>query len=117
MIHWSTEYMHRTLMVAQRLRKRYREKLILWNYREEWYEKYVSSVELSGASLKKLEKIDIPEFQGIKKRMYQMKKAAYQETMMEVLDITKDSRYEKEGRSYGDNTKYRGYETDRTIMC
>ena len=75
------------LLIAQRLKKRYREKLVLWNYREEWYEKYVSSVELSGASLKKLEKIDIPEFQGIKKRMYQMKKAAYQETMMEVLDI------------------------------
>lgn len=80
------------LLIAQRLKKRYREKLVLWNYREEWYEKYVSSVELSGTSLKKLEKIDIPEFQGIKKRMYQMKKAAYQETMMEVLDITKDSK-------------------------
>lgn len=75
------------LLIAQRLKKRYREKLVLWNYREEWYEKYLSSVELSGASLKKLERIDIPEFQEIKKRMYQMKKAAYQETMMEVLDI------------------------------
>ena len=73
------------LLIAQRLKRRYGEKLILWNYREEWYEKYLSAVELSAVGLKKLEKVDIPELQGIKKLMYQRKRSVYQEAMMEVI--------------------------------
>lgn len=71
------------LLIAQRLKKRYGEKLILWNYEVKCYEEYLSSVPLSTTRLKKLERVELAEFQELKKRMYQKKRAAYQETMLE----------------------------------
>lgn len=73
------------LLIAQRLKRRYGEKLILWNYEARWYETYQSSVELDETRLKKLGRIELPELQSIKEKMYQKKKAAYQEAMMEEL--------------------------------
>lgn len=70
-------------MIAQSLKERYGEKLILWNYSRELYEKYLSDVILNEKRLKKLEKVSLPELQEIKACMMEMKKAVYQEKMLE----------------------------------
>ena len=71
------------LLIAQSLKERYREKLILWNYSRELYEKYLSDVILNENRLKKLGKVSLPEIQEIKACMMEMKKAVYQEKMLE----------------------------------
>lgn len=71
------------LLIAQSLKERYREKLILWNYSRELYEKYLSDVILNENRLKKLGKVSLPELQEIKACMMEMKKAVYQEKMLE----------------------------------
>lgn len=70
-------------LIAQSLKERYGEKLILWNYSRELYEKYLSDVILNEKRLKKLEKVSLPELQEIKACMMEIKKAVYQEKMLE----------------------------------
>lgn len=70
------------LLIAQRLKIRYKNRLILWNYHVSWYEKYLSEVELSENRIKKLEHIRIEELLQIKEAMRLKRKAAYQETML-----------------------------------
>ncbi len=69
-------------IIAQRLKERYGDRIHLWKYSSELYEKYQSEVEISARSLKKLEKIYIKEFQELKEAMLQKKKATYQENMI-----------------------------------
>lgn len=71
------------LLIAQSLKERYGEKLILWNYSRELYEKYLSDIILNEKRLKKLEKVSLPELQEIKACMMEIKKAVYQEKMLE----------------------------------
>ena len=71
------------LLIAQRLKLRYKDRLSLWNYRKDLYEKYHSTVELSSERLKKLENIKAEELQEIKEILKRKKQAAYQETMLE----------------------------------
>lgn len=71
------------LLIAQRLKERYGERLSLWNYSAEWYREYLSEVVLSEVRMKKLEKLYLPELQELKACIEEEKKAAYQETMME----------------------------------
>ncbi len=73
------------LLIAQRLKERYGEKFSLWNYRTEWYKKYLSEVEISEIRIKKLEKVSLPELQELKRCMQKEKRAAYQEAMLEEL--------------------------------
>ena len=54
------------LLIAQRLKLRYKDRLFLWNYRKDLYEKYHSTVEMSSERLKKLENIKTEELQEIK---------------------------------------------------
>lgn len=76
------------LQIAQNLKKRYGEKVILWNYRAYFYEKYCSEVLLDDIRLKKLEKIEITGLQEIKKAMLSRKRAAYQEAMIEEFTLS-----------------------------
>lgn len=71
------------LQIAQRLRERYGERLRLWNYRRDLYDRYCSDVEITGKRLKKLEKIYLKELQEIRDALQENKRAAYQETMLE----------------------------------
>ena len=71
------------LLIAQSLKERYGEKLILWNYSRALYEKYLSDIILNEKRLKKLEKVSLPELQEIKACMMEIKKAVYQEKMLE----------------------------------
>ncbi len=72
------------LLIAQRLKERYGEKLRLWHYEGELYLKCLSEVSLGEARLRKLEKVRLPELQEIRKLMRREKRAAYQEAMMEA---------------------------------
>lgn len=73
------------LLIAQRLKERYGEKLHLWNYRVEWYEKYLSKVILDETRLKKLERIYVRELLEMKKAILREKRAAYQEALVGEL--------------------------------
>lgn len=71
------------LVIAQRLKERYGDRLQLWNYRREYYERYQSNVAISEKSLKKLEKIYVTELQEIREALQREKKATYQEAMLQ----------------------------------
>ena len=71
------------LMIAQKLKIRYGERLNLWNYKGELYRKYLSDVVLDNTRIKKLDKITIPELQEVKEAMIKKIRAAYQESMLE----------------------------------
>lgn len=75
------------LLIAQRLKERYEKSCYLWKYETKWYKKYLSNVELSEARIKKLEKVYLPELQELKVCMQETKKAAYQETMLDILEL------------------------------
>ena len=70
------------LQIAQRLKERYQNRLQLWNYHKEYYEKYKSEVEITERSLRKLDKIYLEELQEMKTALLKEKKAAYQEAML-----------------------------------
>ena len=80
---YAGDYDPEGLLIAQKLKERYGERLRLWQYRREFYEKYRSDVEISDRSLKKLDRIYWEELQEIKQALGRQKKAAYQEAMME----------------------------------
>lgn len=71
------------LLIAQRLKERYGDRLRLWNYRAEWYYKYLSDVTLSEVRMKKLGKVHLPELKELREGMEKERRAAYQEAMME----------------------------------
>ena len=70
------------LLIAQNLKARYKEKLYLWNYEKEYYEKAKSEVLLNEKRLKKLQNIYVEELQQIKELLLQEKRAGYQENMV-----------------------------------
>ena len=77
------------LLIAQRLKERYGERLRLWNYRADWYERYLSDVNLSEVRMRKLEKVYLPELLEVKMQMQKRKRAAYQEAMLDMLEPEK----------------------------
>lgn len=91
-LYYSGDFDPEGLLIARDIKIRYGEKAVLWNYRAELYEKYVSEIVLDESRLKKLEKIETEELQEIKKLMLLRKRAAYQETMLgEYHLVTKSS--------------------------
>lgn len=80
---YAGDYDPEGLQIAQKLRERYGDRLKLWKYRREFYEKYRSDVDIAEKSLKQLDHIYLEELQDIKQAMLWQKKATYQETMLE----------------------------------
>lgn len=80
---YAGDYDPEGLQIAQRLKERYGERLQLWKYRKDLYEKYRSDVKIPEKSLQKLKHIYLKELQELKQAMLQQKKAAYQEAMLE----------------------------------
>lgn len=76
------------LLIAQRLKERYQERLQLWNYCVPWYEKHLSEVRLDAGRVKKLERVRISELQEMKEAIGRERKAAYQEAMIEKLCLS-----------------------------
>ena len=83
MLYYAGDFDPEGLQIAANIKNRYKEKVVLWNYRPELYEKYSSDVILNERRLKKLEKIEERELKEIKELMRSRKYAAYQETMLE----------------------------------
>lgn len=79
---YAGDYDPEGLLIAQRLRERYGERLRFWQYRREFYDRYRSDVEISDRSLKKLERVYCEELQEIRQAMARRRKAAYQEAMI-----------------------------------
>lgn len=75
------------LSIAQKLKLRYGENLILWKYEVGLYLKYKSEVEPSEASLSELSGIWIEELLEIRDAMKREKRAAYQEAMLSEYRI------------------------------
>lgn len=73
------------LLIAQKLKLRYGDRMNLWKYEVNLYETYLSEVELSDRRIKKLEQVYIQELQEIKEVMCKKRRAAYQESMIGVL--------------------------------
>lgn len=73
------------LLIAQKLKVRYGERLKLCKYEADLYETYLSEVELSDRRMKKLEQVSVQELQEIREAMYKKRRSAYQESMMEAL--------------------------------
>ena len=76
------------LLIAQKLKLRYKKRLELWKYRVDLYERYLSDVTLSDRRIKKLAQIQIEELLEIKEAMCEKRRAAYQESMVEELKKT-----------------------------
>lgn len=89
MLYYAGDFDPEGLQIAANIKNRYKEKVVLWNYRPELYEKYSSDVILNERRLKKLEKIEERELKEIKELMRSRKHAAYQETMLEEYRLVK----------------------------
>jgi uncharacterized protein (TIGR02679 family) len=73
------------LCIAQNLKNRYGKRLLFWNYKKEYYERYLSGVLLSESRLKKLDAVTDMELQDVKTAILKEKKAAYQEAMLDTF--------------------------------
>ncbi len=95
LIYYAGDYDPEGLLILQRLEERYGERLIPWQYDKDLYEGHLSEVEISPASLKKLDKIHMPKLRDLVEGMRVRKKAAYQEAMLESLlqawDVIRDA--------------------------
>lgn len=79
---YAGDYDPEGLLIAQKLKERYGERLRFWKYSRELYEKYRSDVRVSDKSLKKLDRVYREELQEIRQAIGQGGKAAYQEAML-----------------------------------
>lgn len=71
------------LLIAQRMKERYGDRMEFWKYEVELYRKYLSGVKLGTTRLRKLDKVYLEELSGIKNCMLKERRAAYQEAMLE----------------------------------
>lgn len=116
---YAGDYDPEGLLIAQKLKERYGERLRLWQYRRELYEKYCSDVQIGDKSLKKLDRIYQKELLEIKQAMERHGKAAYQEAMIEeyladgqdsnLYCFSQDSQH---GTFQADNHSYTGTFSD-----
>ena len=71
------------LGIAQRLKNRFSERVCLWKYEVELYQKNLTSHAISEQRLKKLDRIELPELAALCACMREKKVAVYQEAMLE----------------------------------
>ena len=71
------------LLIAERLKKRYGDRLIFWNYEPEMYIKYMSEEKLTKQRIKKLDGVRDAALLKIAELMREEGSAAYQESMLE----------------------------------
>ena len=81
--YYSGDYDPEGLVIAQKLKNRYGDRLIFWNYNVEFYKNNLSDVYLNESRLKKLNLITSPELLPIKTEMLKLKKAMYQEQIID----------------------------------
>lgn len=71
------------LLIAERLKKRYGERLAFWKYEPEMYLKYMSEEKLTKQRIKKLDGVRDATLLKIAELMREEGRAAYQESMLE----------------------------------
>ena len=71
------------LLIAERLKKRYGERLTFWKYEPEMYIKYMSEEKLTNQRIKKLDGVRDAALLKIAELMREEGRAAYQESMLE----------------------------------
>lgn len=88
-VYYSGDYDPEGIMIADKLKQRYGESLILWRYGIEEYKEIQSKVKLTEQRLKKLENVKSPELQVIANEIKKRGYGAYQELLLEyyISDI------------------------------
>ena len=71
------------LLIAERLKKRYGDRLIFWKYEPDIYLKYMSEEKLTNQRIKKLDGVRDAALLKIAGLMREERRAAYQESMLE----------------------------------
>ncbi|HWL12431.1 MAG TPA: DUF2399 domain-containing protein, partial [Ureibacillus sp.] len=72
------------LLIADRLKKRYKDQVVLWRMDKKTYEASISSENISNR-LSKLESLSSPEWSELVSLMREKKRAGYQEAIAESL--------------------------------
>lgn len=90
-IYYSGDFDPEGLLIADRLKKRYGEKLVLWRYSIEDYEGIKSNEVLEEIRLKKLDNLKSPELKTLGEHIRNKGLAAYQELLTDryIEDINK----------------------------
>ena len=88
-VYYSGDFDPEGIMIADKLKQRYGESLILWRYGIEEYNEIQSKVKLTEQRLKKLDNIKSPELQVIANEIKKRRYGAYQELLLEyyISDI------------------------------
>lgn len=78
------------IVIAEKLKKRYQDRVILWRMDQETYKGSISNEDIS-SRLSKLDNLTSPEWNGLITMMREVKKAGYQEAIVSSLirDIKK----------------------------
>ncbi|HHW01437.1 MAG TPA: TIGR02679 family protein [Thermoanaerobacterales bacterium] len=84
-IYYSGDFDPEGLLIADRLFKRYENNLKLWHYNVEDYEKCLSRKTISEKRLSMLKNLACPELAPVARHMLQVKKAGYQELLIDDL--------------------------------
>ena len=90
-IYYSGDIDPEGIMIADKLKQRYKEKLILWHYNVEDYNHIKSKEKLDVSRIKKLEKVKSPELVDIARVLMQEGCPGYQELLVDkyIEDIIK----------------------------
>jgi uncharacterized protein (TIGR02679 family) len=83
-IYYSGDFDSEGLVIADKLKKRYGEKLTLWHFTPEAYETVQSKKKLSVARLKKLDKIETLELKMLAEAIKKSGYCGYQEMLVDV---------------------------------
>lgn len=88
-IYYSGDFDPEGITIANRLKKRYGDKVVLWKYDVQTYKKILSKVDLSERRLTQLESTFTAEVQELVELMKAVKKSAYQELLVDeyISDI------------------------------
>lgn len=83
-IYYGGDFDPEGLIIADKLKKRYREKLILWHFTPEDYQMILSKKKISSSRLKKMARIVTPELKIMAEIIEETGYSAYQELMVDV---------------------------------
>lgn len=82
-IYYSGDFDPEGLVIADKLKKRYGEKLVLWHFTPEAYEKIQSKKKISSTRLKKMDNIESPELKRLANMIRKSGYSGYQELMVD----------------------------------
>lgn len=84
-IYYSGDYDPEGILIATRLKKKFENSLIFWNFEKEAYLNGLSQENISPSRLKQLQSVPYKELEGLIQCMYEQKKCGYQEKQKDRL--------------------------------